>query len=483
MRNIVIVGGGTAGLISALLLKNRLNVNVTIIKSGEIGIIGVGEGSTKHFNDFIDAVGISWKEIIKETDATLKLGVLFKNWTDKQYFHNVCPFQEIKVGDYNISSAYAYLKNIDQIYTTDYLYLKDKVYDTVEFNQAQQYHFNTFKLNDFLIKKCIEKNIIIIEDLIEDVEINEKGINKIKGKKQNYSFDFYIDCTGFKRLLIKKLNSKWISYSNLLKMNEAIAFPTEDTNEYTPYTSATAMDYGWMWNIPVFGRWGNGYIYDNNYINAEKALQEIEKKLNKKNIVVAKNIKFNPGTLEKVWIKNCMAVGLSANFVEPMEATSIGTAINQIFLFINYFPEKEEKKINNFNLEMLKIMNNIKEFVFIHYLIKKEETLFWKNLKNIEIPEVLKTKLENWKNNFPSSEDFQDSNYYLFNENNFINVLYGIQFFNKEKIKKEFLKYSLTVKKNVLHLIKLYYKNLNKYNNLLISHKIWLTKIKNERLP
>ena len=121
---------------------------------------------------------------------------------------------------------------------------------------------------------------------------------------------------------MSKLGAKWNSYNKYLKMNEAIAFQTEDTDNYNTYTLARAMDYGWMWRIPVYGRWGNGYIFNNEYINAGQAKKEVEKLLGRE-INVARNIKFDPGSLDRVWIKNCLAVGLSANFVEPLEATSI----------------------------------------------------------------------------------------------------------------------------------------------------------------
>jgi len=287
MKTISIVGGGTAGYISALILNKFFsNLKIQIIKSDKIGIIGVGEGSTEHWKAFMDRVDISFKELIKECDATLKGGILFKDWTEKDYFHNVTDLYLYKDAQVLI----AYLKLISENSETSKLnnlnFLKneiDKNSISKNYCPVNQFHFNTFKLNIFLNNKCIERGIEIIDDEVLDVQLNEKGeISNLKGNKSNYHSDFFIDCTGFKRLIISKLGAKWQSYKKYLKMNEAIAFPTNDTEEYNVYTIAKAMNYGWSWNIPTYGRWGNGYIFDSNYINAEQAKEEMEKTIGKK---------------------------------------------------------------------------------------------------------------------------------------------------------------------------------------------------------
>ena len=267
MKNICIVGAGTAGLVSALMLKQSLNVNITIIKSDKIGIIGVGEGSENKFTQFLKFCNIDKEEIIKETGATLKYGILFKNWTDKDFIHEVSPeIFNIKKEQYLAGFGYAKYTQINQ--------LKDN--KVVHQYISDQFHFNTFKLNNYLIKKCRERNIDIIEDEVTSIEIKNKNIISLNKK---YKFNFYIDATGFKKLLIKKLGGKWKSYSKYLPMNEAIAFATKTTSRYPAYTLARAMKAGWMWRIPVQDRWGNGYVFDNRYINAQQAKQEVEEYL------------------------------------------------------------------------------------------------------------------------------------------------------------------------------------------------------------
>jgi tryptophan halogenase len=276
-------------------------------------------------------------------------------------------------------------------------------------------------------------------------------------------------------LLISKLGAKWQSYKKYLKMNEAIAFPTSDTEEYNTYTIAKAMNCGWAWNIPTYGRWGNGYIFDSNYINAEQAKDEMEKTIGKK-IEIGRHIKFDPGCLDTPWIKNCLAVGLSANFVEPLEATSIGTSINQMFLFTQYFSNYNEQSIDDYNNKMSLIMNNIRDFIVLHYITKREDTEFWKDLKKIELPDTLKTNLERWQTRLPILEDFKGTNYYLFFENNFTQVLYGLGLLNIKNLKNTYDNLNITVKKDLNIYLKEYFE---RYNNPTIGHKQYLNIIRN----
>lgn len=440
---LIIVGGGTAGYVAALILKKRFenNIDISIIKSDKIGIIGVGEGSTEHFKHFIDYVGIDPYELISKTDATCKAGIMFQGWSDQDYLHSVNGLEDLKFGQTLIGYLKLICKNCKQEELNNNLFWKNQISEfCLPENSKQipvnQYHFNTFKLNEFLNKKSIERKINVFEDEIKEVLLNDKGeIKELIGVKNNYSSDIYIDCTGFKKLLISKLGAKWNSYSKYLKMKEAIAFPTEDTEEYNMYTIAKTMDYGWLFRIPTFGRWGNGYIYDSDYINVDNAKLEVEKIFNKK-IEIGRHIKFDPGALDRTWIKNCIAIGLSANFVEPLEATSIGTSIQQTFLLMHILPKYDEKTIEDYNLKTNYIMNNIRDFIVLHYLTNKQNTEFWKNVKKIELPETLKNNLYKWEHRLPIREDFSDTQYLLFFEYNWIHILYGLNLLNIDNLKK-----------------------------------------------
>lgn len=450
VKSITIVGGGTAGLVAALILKKRLNVDMTLIQSKDIGIIGVGEGSTEHWSEFMQHMGISYTEIIKECDATCKSGIMFKGWTDKDYLHNVNTDYAAQAGQYLFFFARQIANGLDQKELVNKQSFDSVVNDwflAVDQCPTYQFHFNTFKLNEFLTKKCKELGINVVDDIIKNVELTENGeIGTLTGEKAQYKSDFYIDSTGFKKLLIGKLGAKWISYSKYLKMKSAMVFPTEDTDEYPMWTLSKAMDAGWLFRIPTYGRYGNGYIFDSDYITEDQAKQEIDK-LYGKDIQIGKRINFDPGCLDNVWIKNCCAIGLSASFIEPLEASSIGTSIQQAFLLMHRLPNYTDKVVLDYNKDVNDILFNIRDFVALHYVTKKDNTQFWKDVQHIELPDRLKARLEMWQHRLPIREDFNtESRYILFTEKHHILVAHGLGLFNKESIQNEFESYCSDLK-------------------------------------
>jgi len=442
VKSLTVVGGGTAGLISALILKERSGIDVNLIYSSNIGIVGVGEGSTEHFSEFMSFVGIKPSEIIKECDATFKIGVMFDNWIkDYKYLHTVGNSFSQKFGQYHGLYAKEIADGSNYLYTNN---IEKNIIQTSSVNvdidpPTNQYNFNTFKLNEFLKKLSINKGINVIDDDIVDVELDKNGyIYQIIGKKQNYQSDFYIDATGFKRLLMSKLDVKWTSFKKYLKLDSAITFPTGDEDNYNYWTLAKAMDSGWRFKIPTWGRHGNGYIYDSNFITADNAKKEIEKEFGH-DIEIGKSFSFDPGALENVWTKNCVAIGLSACFFEPLEATSIGLSIQQSFLLMHRIANYDEKVINEYNNSFDSMTKNIRDFIVLHYLTKRTDTDFWKNILETEIPESLKYNLEKWQNKIPIKEDFKnDSEYCLFGAANFIVVMAKLNLFNKDAITKEY---------------------------------------------
>jgi tryptophan halogenase len=441
VNSILVVGAGTAGLITALILKQKLNIQVDVVHSKSIGIIGVGEGSTEHFRDFMQFLGISQYELIKECDATYKCGIMFENWADESYLHCVSPPFNKKFAQYSyvygrqISKNLSYLVNDVPKNNSISKYFINRQ-DEMPWNQ---FHFNTYKLNEFLIKRAKMMGINIIDDEIEDVLLDQEGnIETLKGTASSYTYNFFVDATGFKRPLMDKLGAKWVSYGKYLKMKSAIVFPTEDEDNYNIWTLSRAMDYGWLFRIPTWGRYGNGYIYDSDYITADEAKAEVEKYFGRE-ITVGKQINFDPGALDKVWIKNCCAVGLSASFIEPLEASSIGTSIQQAFILMHKLSNYDDAVVESYNKSINDIMENIRDFVILHYQTKKTNTQFWIDCANSEIPQSLASKLKLWRNKLPIAEDFNNmSDYILFTVANHIMVMEGLGLFNREAIKKEY---------------------------------------------
>ena len=469
-RKFIIVGGGTAGYVTALILKEKFqeNIDIKIIRSKDIGIIGVGEGSTEHWSEFLSFVKIDKNKMIKECGATYKFGIMFEGWGSKNYLHSLIKEWDVTIGQEHISflSLIANKKKL----APDFLYKNILPIDV----DCKQFHFDTHKLNVFLEKTCEERGIQIIDDIINKVNITNKGITSVESSENKYKADFFIDCTGFKKLLISKLGAKWKSYKKYLKVNSAITFQTPDEKNYNCWTLAKAMKFGWRFKIPVQGRHGNGYIFSDKYTTPEKAKLEIEKELGYK-INIGKHIKFDPGCLDKVWIKNCVAIGLSANFVEPLEATSIGTSIQQSFLLMHNLSNPVGLVRDQYNNQIKTVMENIRDFIYIHYLRCNNKNWFWKSYTEENAPTSLKKMMSLWRRRLPIDDDMKTSDYSLFWACNFIQVLDGLGFYEyNNSIKKQNKLLPIKVKDDLNN----HFKNIN--NNLIFkTHKEIINGTKN----
>jgi len=483
LERIAIVGGGTAGFVCALILKTRFPTKqITVIHSKKIGIIGVGEGSTEHWNEFMKYIDVPFQQVIQECDATFKSGIMFKGWAENDYLHSIGQESQYHNGQYPINYGYlisnrAPNKEFNSSFTWENTVAIKYLDDNTTQAPFNQFHFNTNKLNDFLTTLAIIKGISVMNDDVLDVKLNDDGeIEQLICENNTYTSDFFIDCTGFKRILINKLGAKWQSYSKYLKMKSAIVFPIGDTEEYNLWTTAQAMDYGWMFKIPVWGRSGNGYIFDSDYITPEQAKLEVEKFIGHE-IDIGKHITFDPGALDKVWIKNCCAVGLSASFVEPLEATSIGTSIQQTFLLMHRLPNYDNNTIDRYNKDVNDILINIRDFVLLHYITKKQNTIFWHDVSKLELPDTLKNNLEKWNKNLPIFDDFSDiTGYRLFNSLNYLQIMAPLGLFDIEKIKEEYNMMNTHIKnksREILNNIKS--EELSTYT---IGHKEFITRIR-----
>ena len=440
--DVIVVGGGNAGYISALILRASFpEKNITVIQSDDIGIIGVGESSSEQFGDFCRYCRIPILDLILNAKATFKNGVYFEGWSDEDYLHNISVFDCASAS----GNHFPYLQKVVSERRPNFeMNPKGSVDNQVPLNYfsnlnnspTHQFHFDTQALNRFLKELCELRDIQIVVDEIISIDINSESgdIDSVNGRKKYYA-DFFIDCSGFSRLLLGKgLGIKWKSYSEYLPLDSAIAFATEEMEEYNIYTKSTARDYGWSWQIPTQGRTGNGYVFCDRFIDEDQAHQEMEKAYGQE-ITVNKTFKFDPGRLEKAWHKNCYAVGLSQSFVEPLEATAIGSVIQQMYAFVHYLPSNS---INECNTVVNNIFDNIFDYVQAHYLVKREDTPFWKDVKNnLKITPTLKPLLELWKNRFPQSDDC-DCKFGLFTAVNYIPILYGLNWFDIDKVAKEY---------------------------------------------
>lgn len=437
IKDICIVGGGTAGLTTALILKHGCHeLNVKLIKSKDIDIVGVGEGSTEHWMDFCVYTNICPTELFKEASATYKHGIMFENWNGdgKKYYHQVNSyFAEEALNGYPHIQHKLIVDFENQIDSLDQNTVNSRHYHPVK-QSSHQFHFDTFKLNEFLLKKCVQAGIDVITDTITSIETDETGISCIIGEFVTYTSELFVDATGFKKLLISNLGAEWVDNTQYLPMNSAITFPLpHDGENYPAYTRAVAMNAGWMWQIPTQERFGNGYVYCDKFISEEEAIKEVEELLGHK-INVIKRFKFGAGYLKNPWIKNCVAVGLSSSFIEPLEATNIGTAIQQAFGIITYLNNHDINDLvaKQYNTTFTKVFQNIVDFVQIHYFTKRSDTDFWNFCQSIPKTEFNQDTLEHFKENIPLWVYFKHP-YTLFDHINWISIMYGLEQIDRKK--------------------------------------------------
>jgi tryptophan halogenase len=407
INSIVIAGGGTSGwLTAAYLIKNLHHpVEITLVESTRLGPIGVGEGTQPYTTTFLKACGLQPKDWMPNSDASYKLGVEFVGWNDSPFFVDNDSIRTHDTGKglnhqawlgksskeyFNWLPAYRLAKNNVSPKLTEHL---DFVVGSN--NSAEAVHFNAIKISETL-KNLVKNKIKYYDADILNVISNDVGIVALElSTKEKIKADLYIDCTGFKSLLLEQaLDVKHISVEDLLPCDKAVAIPTQYTNPETechPYTKSTAMTAGWRWTIPTFGRIGNGYVYSSNYISKEAAEKELRDAIQEYN-APAIHLNMKCGYKETIAVKNVIAVGLSAGFVEPLEATGITFTTKTVEIlthylnsFENQFDSNVKTNINSYFVTMVK---EIIAFVFLHYATaNKRDTDFWKSFDNKSMPD------------------------------------------------------------------------------------------------
>ena len=438
-KDIVVVGGGSAGWLTALYIKHTYNfLNVTVVESKEIGILGAGEGSVPYLLEFLHGIDINLPEIVKECDATIKNGIKFTNWNnDNEFFYH--PFRlnhftqldidafssDVKTTPLVVASIFKnntysdidFIEKISENNKVPFVYKdseKNSLKEKYENLGNYSIHFNATKFAETLRKIGIDRGINVVYETIKEVKVDKK--NNVESflleNNEVVPCDFVFDCSGFHRLVIgKTFNAKWKSYKNFLPVDSAVPFFLEMTEEIPPYTEAISMKYGWMWKIPLQNRFGCGYVYDSSLISEQEAIKEIEEFLGYEPTYPRKDkggFSFSAGSYEQPWINNCVAIGLAANFIEPLEATSIWASINmlrRLAMSPEWLFEDNDYIRDEFNKNVVEMNDNIANFIYFHYLGQRKDTDFWKKFSYENAPKNLKEKLDLWKQRFPNMDD------------------------------------------------------------------------------
>ena len=440
--SLIILGGGTSGLISALMLRSAYpELKITMIESSALGIIGVGEGSTEHWKRFMKQANISVFDMMRETGSTFKMGIKFTNWhgDGTHYFHSLA--EQYGLHSTENGLPYVMLKLIADGYDpleTVWKKSQESVHVEPLHENFAQYHFDTFKLNDYFHRLCRERNVDIIDATIKDVVLDEAGYVKhlVGEDNKEYPADFFIDCSGFRRIIGTKLGAKWIDKVDQLPMNSALAFPTPYTEQIPSYTEATALSSGWVWRIPTQERYGNGYVFCDDFIDETTAYDEVSEHYKKLGIAdsieIGRKVKFGAGHVDQFWIKNCVMTGLSGIFVEPLEATSMGTTIQQTFLLtpgLYLYERGEEISAKTYNDQMKDISENIIDFIQLHYFTQRNDSEFWKWVSNeMKLTDFNKEKLDYMKRQGVHPHFFMDD-MLLFHHLNWMQVMHGLRLF------------------------------------------------------
>jgi len=443
IKNVIIVGGGTAGWISAAALVKLLGpvVNIILIESDAIGTVGVGEATIPQILRLNAILGLDEKEFLKETKATFKLGIEFNNWGQKgeSYLHT---FGEIGINLANIpfhhywsrenqssdtQNFWNYSLHHKAAYAHKFAHL-NKVGNTPMSGLSYAYHFDAGLYAKFLRTNAEAQGVTRIEGRIVNTKLNnETGhIDSVHLEDgSSCEGDLFIDCTGFRGLLIgKAMGVAYQDWSHWLPCNRAVAVPTESSQPLLPYTKATAHKAGWQWRIPLQHRTGNGHVFCDKFTDEETAIDTLLTHIDTKPTADIKKLFFKTGRRAQFWHKNCVSIGLSSGFLEPLESTSIHLIQSNISRLIELFPDKAFKPANiaEYNRLVSKEYEMIRDFLILHYhRTEREDTEFWRYCKYMDVPDSLMHKLSLFKETGHLYRDPED----LFREASWVQVMLG----------------------------------------------------------
>jgi len=436
MKSILIVGGGSAGwMTAATLIKTFPNKKITLIESPNISTVGVGESTIGGIKLWTNYLGIDDKDFISKTDGSYKLSIKFTDFYKKgESFHY--PFGEpylnnniAKLNDWwfkkFIFPKTPYTDYADCHYPQMALVNQNKCFyneDNIipfNFKKDTAYHFDATKFAIWLRDNyAIPRGVKHIKEDIVSIEQDEKGIKTLNNK---YRADLYIDCTGFKSLLLKEsLKEPFESYSDMLPNNSAWATRIPYKNkekELVGYTNCTAIENGWVWNIPLWSRIGTGYVYSDKFISDEDALKEFQSHLGTKELEF-KKLKMRVGIHNRLWVKNVCAIGLSAGFIEPLESNGLFSVHEFLMILIRNLQREKVSQWDkdNFTFQCKRLFRNFAEFVALHYALShRTDTKYWEHNFNKNWEEKLINLRTTAINGMLLAAHFRDSNFY-FNE-------------------------------------------------------------------
>lgn len=462
INRFTILGGGSAGWMAAGLLAATLNrrgdgpdVEITLIESPNIPIVGVGEATTLSTFDSFLQMFIDEFDFLKHCDASFKCAVRFKGWdrfsdgTVGDYYH---PFdsppyiwglspaihyhRRAKRGIPQASFAHC-MSGLPAIMDANHA-PRDFESDYFEAIGSYSYHLDATLLGNYLKQYCTALGVTYISDDVEEVRLDERGFVAALQLKEHgsYPVEFVIDCSGFRSLILRQaLGEPFEPYGDCLLCDRALAaqVPHKPGAPLEPYTTSTALGAGWAWNVPLYSRRGTGYVFSSRFRSDDQAIDEFLTHLgDAAEHAEPRVIPLTIGRVHRSWVKNCLAVGLSAGFIEPLESTSIHLIQVAIRRFIDHLPGRDchPALIDRFNHLNREMFEDIRDFIAMHYAVSNLDTPFWQAARSdTAIPDRVRARLELWRHKVPSTLDVDIQNP-LFSEWSYMYVLFGKRFFD-----------------------------------------------------
>lgn len=434
---VVIAGGGTAGWMTAAAMAAALGdcIDLTLVESEAIGTIGVGESTIPPMVLFNRLLGIGEADFMRATQATFKLGIKFENWKDvgESYFHS---FGTTGKDHWSAGFQHFWLHGLTQGHTHSYddyclelkAALEGKFAHLPDDQMNYAYQLDSGLYAAFLRKRAERDGAVRIEGRIAAVELDGETGNiaalRLDGDRR-IEGDLFIDCTGFRALLIEgALHAGFDDWTHYLPCDSAIAVQTASVRPPVPYTRAIAHDAGWQWRIPLQHRQGNGIVYCSRYLDKDAALERLLGTVEGQVLTKPNFIGYTTGARRKQWHRNCVAVGLSGGFMEPLESTSIHLIQRAVLRLIRMLPGGpiSERDIAEFNDQQLTDMDQIRDFLILHYKVtERRDSPFWRHCAALPTPDSLAQKIELFRETgrvFRKNEE-------LFVENSWVQVMMG----------------------------------------------------------
>ncbi|RAK52163.1 tryptophan halogenase family protein [Phenylobacterium deserti] len=414
VRTVVIVGGGTAGWMTAAAIAQALGPHVAIrlVESSEIGTVGVGEATIPHIRAFNAKLGLDEAEFMRSTQATFKLGIEFRDWgrPGDSYIHPFGAFGP-DLGEIGFHQHWLRLR-AEGLETSIEAFSAPIVISRLgrfahpsadprallsTFSYA--YHFDAGLYAAFLRRYAEERGVQRTDARVADVRLRgaDGFIDAIVlDTGEQVSGDLFVDCSGFRGLLIEQaLKAGYESWAHWLPCDRAVAAPCHAQEPATPLTRSTALDAGWAWRIPLQHRVGNGYVYCSDFISDEEAEATLLSRLESEPLADPRRLRFQAGRRRKQWSRNCVAIGLSSGFLEPLESTSIYLIQAAIGHLISLFPDGSWDPVDEteFNRLMELELERVRDFLILHYRATQRPGAFWDARRQMAIPDSLAYKL------------------------------------------------------------------------------------------